>query len=132
MVTKINPKVTPFRTTRAFDGPRGFTFVLASLTVPDDSLSIAELLLNHSRPQLKPVFDETAEIRDPRTYDIVEIDMMRKDLEARKLVVYRDAQEESKRNLDAKTAAAAQAIKDAARKARQERRDKLVERQLGG
>ena len=51
------------------------------MTVPDQSLSLEELLLNHTAPQLVPVWDPESKLRDPRSYDLTEIDAMRRELD---------------------------------------------------
>lgn len=121
---------TVFRTHRTYSGPIKQIFLMASLTVPDESLSIADLLLKHTIQRPIPVFDEDAEIRDPRSYDIAEIEQMRKELTALQLSTNKAAYEEAESSRKAKALAELQATKDKEAAYRQAQRDKLVERQL--
>lgn len=111
--------------------PRGFRFVLPTLTVPDQSLSLEELVLNNTVKQLTPVFDEDSELRDPRTYDIAEIEAMRRDLNARTQQATNDVLFELQSKKDEEIARKQTEARFLQKQARQARKDKLIEKQLG-
>lgn len=123
----VIPFITQFKPFK----PRGFKFVLATLTVPDQSLSLEELILNNTVKQLVPIFDEDSELRDPRTYDITEIEAMRRDLDAQTLKSTQDVIFELNSKKHAEILSARAKAEQDQKQARRARKDKLLEKQLG-
>lgn len=78
----------PFvRNQLTFVQPRGEINRLPSLTVPDQSLSVSDILRNHTRgipySQREPQWFGEQEIPDPNTMDLAEIDAWRREVQER-------------------------------------------------
>jgi hypothetical protein len=85
--------VTPFTATPS----RGESNFGLSKTVPDESISVRDLLLNHSRGHSLPVservafYDEDNVIPDPKGLDLTDLDAMRLENESTRDKILKEA-----------------------------------------